>query len=217
MISRRQLVAGTIGGNAVLAPGLSLAHSLKDVQQDLFDKEKYFQTKNEAAPVFALQNAAGKPVLLEDFRGKVVVLHFIYTGCPDVCPLHAERIGEIQQMVNQTPMKDRVQFITVTTEPKRDTPEILKDYGPTHGVDPATNWTFLTSGPDMGKEQAAYDYTMENSDESPPTSVSICAGSASRAKLPVIKAPITSAIKYVRVRASAQARVRGQPKVDLRD
>ncbi|MFC0808863.1 SCO family protein [Ensifer sp. P24N7] len=129
-----------------LAPAVASAHSLKDVQQDLFDKEKYFQIKDEPAPDFALQDASGKPMRLEDLRGKVVVLHFIYAGCPDVCPLHADRIGEIQRMVNITPMKDRVQFVTITTDPKRDTRDVLKDYGPVHGLDPSTNWVFLTSG-----------------------------------------------------------------------
>lgn len=146
MISRRQFIASTIGGIAVLAQDPARAHSLKDIQQDLFDKEKYFQLKDDPAPDFALQDADGNPVRLEDFRGKVVVLHFIYAGCPDVCPLHAQRIGEIQRMVNDTPMKDRVQFITVTTDPARDIPEVLKGYGPVHGLDPTTNWTFLTSG-----------------------------------------------------------------------
>jgi protein SCO1/2 len=87
-----------------------------------------------------------------DFRGKVVVLHFIYAGCPDVCPLHADRIGEIQEMVNTTPMKDRVQFITITTDPSRDTPEVLEGYGSVHGLDPSKNWAFLTSGPDRPED-----------------------------------------------------------------
>ncbi|NGO55158.1 SCO family protein [Allomesorhizobium camelthorni] len=132
----------------VLVPATAPAHSLKDVQQDLFDKEQYFQVKNEPAADFTLQDADGEPFRLKDLRGKVVVLHFIYAGCPDVCPLHADRIGEIQEMVNITPMKDRVQFITVTTDPKRDTPEVLRDYAEPHGLDPTTNWVFLTSGPD---------------------------------------------------------------------
>src|SRR3546814_6622049 len=41
---------------------------------------------------------------------------------------------------------DQVQFVTITTDPVNDTPEVLKAYGPAHGLDP-TNWVFLTSGP----------------------------------------------------------------------
>ncbi len=152
MISRRRFLATAVTGVAVLVSAGASAHSLKDVQEDLFDKEKYFQVKDELAPDFALQDADGRPVRLQDLRGKVVVLHFIYAGCPDVCPLHAERIGEIQKMVNQTPMKDRIQFVTITTDPKRDPPDVLKDYGPVHGLDPTTNWVFLTSGPDRPED-----------------------------------------------------------------
>ena len=147
MISRRHFFLGAISGGAIVVPGLTWAHSLKEVQKNLFDTEKYFQAKDEPAPDFALQDATGDPMRLQSLRGKVVVLHFIYAGCPDICPLHADRIGEIQRMVNDTPMKDRVQFITITTDPKRDIPEVLEGYGPVHGLDPLTNWTFLTSGP----------------------------------------------------------------------
>lgn len=137
---------------AILASVPARAHSLESLQQDLFDKEKYFQIKDEPAPEFALQDADGNQFGLRDFRGKVVVLHFIYAGCPDVCPLHADRIGEIQKMVNITPMQDLVRFVTITTDPVRDGPEILKGYGPVHGLDPTTNWMFLTSGPDRPED-----------------------------------------------------------------
>ena len=84
---------------------------------------------------------------MQDLRGKVVVLHFVYTSCPDVCPLHAERIAEIQEMVNRTPMRELVQFVTVTADPEHDTSEVMREYGPTHGLEPS-NWVFLTRGPD---------------------------------------------------------------------
>ncbi len=121
------------------------AHSLESLEKQLYNTEKYFQSFNKDAPDFMLQDAVGKTINLADLRGKVVILHFIYTNCPDVCPLHAERIAEIQEMINQTPMRDLVQFITITTDPKNDTPEVMQSYGKAHGLDPV-NWTFLTSG-----------------------------------------------------------------------
>ena len=54
-------------------------------------------------------------------------------------------------MINQSPMKDMVQFITITTDPVNDTPEVLEAYGPAHGLDPA-NWTFLTTRPDQSED-----------------------------------------------------------------
>src|SRR5215510_14900860 len=120
------------------------AHSLKELETALGDREKYFQPVDKSAPDFMLQDADGRVLRLTDFRGKVVVLHFIYTSCPDVCPLHAERIAEIQSMINQTPMKDKVAFITITTDPKRDTGDVLRNYGKAHGLSPV-NWVFLTA------------------------------------------------------------------------
>src|SRR3546814_10273270 len=85
-------------------------------------KEQFFQTIDGPAPGFDLVDADGRPVALSDFADRIVVMHFIYAGCPDVCPLHADRIAEIQEMINQTPMKDRVQFVSITTDPANATP-----------------------------------------------------------------------------------------------
>ncbi len=104
------------------------AHSLESLENQLHDKEKYFQPLDKEAPDFALQDADGRTIGSTDLLGKVVVLNFVYTNCPDVCPLHAERIAEIQEMINQTPMRDLVRFVTITTDPKNDTPEVMRLY-----------------------------------------------------------------------------------------
>ena len=145
---KRWLIRLLFTGMAIWAmvPPPGYAHSLKDLDSRLHKREKYFQPLDKEAPDFTLQDADGGTVALSDFRGKVVVLHFVYANCPDVCPLHAERIAEVQRMVNQTPMRDLVRFVTVTSDPKRDTPDVMRAYGNTHGLDPV-NWTFLTSGP----------------------------------------------------------------------
>ena len=137
---------------SVVAPVFPLAaHSLEELQGQLGDREKYFQPVGKEAPEFTLEDAKGRAVTLQDLRGKVVVLHFVYTSCPDVCPLHAERIAEIQEMVNRTPMRELVQFVTITTDPEHDTPEVMRDYGPAHDLDPG-NWMFLTSGLDRPED-----------------------------------------------------------------
>ena len=131
---------------ALLPP--ARAHALEEVDRDLDASEMYFQPADRATPDFTLQDANGAAVRWSDFRGKVVVLNFIYTHCTDECPLHAERIAKIQAMVNQTPMKSVVAFVTITTDPKRDGGKVLSDYGAAHGLDPV-NWTFLTAAPDQ--------------------------------------------------------------------
>jgi protein SCO1/2 len=127
------------------------AHSLDEVEAQLGDREQYFQPIDQEAPDFTLQDPDARAVGLEDLRGKVVVLHFVYTSCADVCPLHAERIAKIQEMVNQTPMRELVQFVTITTDPEHDTPAVIREYGPVHGLNPV-NWMFLTSGPNQPED-----------------------------------------------------------------
>jgi protein SCO1 len=135
----------------IAIPATTWSHSLKELQSSLGDREKYFQSIDKDAPPFTLQDADGHRVSLTDFRGKVVVLHFIYTNCPDVCPLHAERIAEIQGLINQSPMKQQVEFVTITTDPSRDRGDVLRNYGHAHGLDPV-NWVFLTTAPDQPED-----------------------------------------------------------------
>ncbi len=64
----------------------ALAHSMEELEGELFEREGYFQPlEGRAAPAFTLRDAAGREVSLADFRGKAVVLHFIYASCPDAC------------------------------------------------------------------------------------------------------------------------------------
>lgn len=76
---------------------------------------------------FALQSADG-PVALHDFRGKVVVLYFGYTWCPDICPTS---LGYLTAALNELPPGDLalVQGLFISVDPERDTLEKLKRYG----------------------------------------------------------------------------------------
>ena len=141
----RGLVLGLMLASVGVAP--AAAHSLKDLEGQPLKRERYVQMMSKKAPEFALRDADGNRVRLSDFAGKVVVLNFVFTNCPDVCPLHSEAIASIQEAINPTPMEGLVQFVTITTDPNRDTPAIMKTYGSAHGLDPV-NWVFLTSGPD---------------------------------------------------------------------
>ncbi len=143
-------VRGAILGLMLASLGVApaAAHSLKDLEGQLLKRERYIQIMNEKALGFALQDADGNRVRLSDFAGKVVVLNFVFTNCPDVCPLHSEKVASVQEAINPTPMKGLVQFVTITTDPKRDTSKVMKAYGSDHGLDPV-NWVFLTSGADL--------------------------------------------------------------------
>jgi protein SCO1/2 len=74
----------------------------------------------------ALPDAAGRPRTLADFRGKVSVVFFGYTQCPDVCPTTMAELARIKQAMGAD--GERVQGVFVSVDPERDTPEVLKAY-----------------------------------------------------------------------------------------
>jgi protein SCO1 len=77
---------------------------------------------------FSLVDPDGKVRTLEDFKGKVVVMFFGFTQCPDVCPT---TLTEMQQAITLLgPQGDKVQVLFVTVDPDRDTAEVLKQYVP---------------------------------------------------------------------------------------
>ncbi|MGE5330872.1 MAG: SCO family protein [Nitrospirota bacterium] len=68
----------------------------------------------------------GQQRSLKDFKGKVVVVFFGYTQCPDVCPTSMQEMAEVKRMLGKD--GDRLQSIFVTVDPERDTAEMLKAY-----------------------------------------------------------------------------------------
>jgi len=137
----------SILGVFLIGEDRAVSHSLEELESELFAKERYIEFVDRSAPGFSLLDAKGNRVSLADMRGKVVVLWFIYASCPDVCPLQSEALADVQAMFNQTPMRDLVRFVAITTDPANDGPEVLEAYGPAHGLD-TSNFLFLTSGPD---------------------------------------------------------------------
>jgi len=107
------------------------------------------------APAFSLIAQDGKPFSLADARGKVVVLSFIFTSCPDICPVVVYKLVGLQEELGDQFGRD-VFFVTVTVDPENDTPELLKDYAGTLGCD-FTGWAFLTGAP-ADIQQVSRDY-----------------------------------------------------------
>ncbi len=79
----------------------------------------------EPAPPFTLRSADGK-VSLKDFHGKVVLLYFGYTYCPDVCPITLSAIKRaLSEMGEQA---EQVQLVFITVDPQRDSPKRMNEY-----------------------------------------------------------------------------------------
>ena len=83
-------------------------------------------TGAEYAQDFALTDHNGQPKSIKDFAGKVVVLFFGYTQCPDVCPTSMTELVEVKRLLGKD--GDRLQGLFISLDPARDTPEVLKAY-----------------------------------------------------------------------------------------
>ncbi len=90
-------------------------------------------TGAEYARTLALPDADGQPRALADFKGKVVVVFFGYTQCPDVCPSTMAELTEVKRSLGADGA--RVQGIFVTVDPERDTAALLKAYVANFGPD----------------------------------------------------------------------------------
>ena len=77
---------------------------------------------------FSLIDPDGKARTLADFKGKVVVMFFGYTQCPDICPTTLTEMQQVMTLLGS--QSDKVQVLFVTVDPERDTAEILKQYVP---------------------------------------------------------------------------------------
>ncbi|MDD2609131.1 MAG: SCO family protein [Giesbergeria sp.] len=75
---------------------------------------------------FALTDHHGQPRRLQDFRGKVVIVFFGYTQCPDVCPTSLQELAQAKELLG--PEGDKLQGIFISVDPERDQPEMLKAY-----------------------------------------------------------------------------------------
>src|SRR6516225_3626675 len=97
------------------------------------------------APPFTLTSQDGKQVALADLRGKVLAVTFIYTGCPDICPLVTQKMVDVQNALGAR-FGAKIAFVSITLDPEHDTPPVLKDYAQSWGAKP-NGWMFLTGSP----------------------------------------------------------------------
>jgi protein SCO1/2 len=101
---------------------------------------------------FSLVDPDGKMRTLSDFKGKVVLMFFGYTQCPDVCPTTLTEMQQVMTILG--PQSEKVQVLFVTVDPQRDTAAILKQYVP--AFDP--RFLGLRPEDDVALEKIAKDF-----------------------------------------------------------
>ena len=105
------------------------------------------------APDFVLTDQFGDSVSLADMRGRAVALSFLFTGCPDVCPVVTTQLKRLYDELGAD--ADSVEFITVSVDPERDDPQAAMRYLERWGV--ANEWRYLTGArADLEPIWAAY-------------------------------------------------------------
>lgn len=114
-------------------------------------------------PNFALTNQDDKRIAFNDFRGKYLLTTFIYVRCPlpDYCPLMSIRFSDLEKQIKSSPeLSNKIRLLSITFDPKNDTPKVLKTYGtgylnketkPTFDI-----WQLATGSEQEIKDVAAY-------------------------------------------------------------
>ena len=101
---------------------------------------------------FSLVDPDGNVKTLADYKGKVVVMFFGYTQCPDICPTTLTEMQQVMTLLG--PQSDKVQVLFVTVDPERDTAAILKQYVPSFD----SRFLGLRPADDAALEKVAKDF-----------------------------------------------------------
>ena len=135
-LSRRKWLAGAVG---VVALSAGAAWSLAG-----FSGPTDNSGLNRIGPAkdFTLTSELGEPVTLSDYRGKVVLVNFMFTRCYDICPILTGKLAMIHEEL-KAEHGDDVRFLSVSVDPDYDSPEVLREFAEAMDYDPA-GWSFLT-------------------------------------------------------------------------
>ncbi len=118
------------------------------------------------APEVALTSQDGAPITLADFRGRVVAVTFIFTMCTATCPVLTPMMSFVQDQLGAN-FGAKIAFVSITVDPERDTPDVLKEYAQAFGANFA-GWSFLTGTPaaiqDVTRRYGVYALRSENGD-----------------------------------------------------
>jgi protein SCO1/2 len=116
----------------------------------------------DEVPDFTLVNQNGKTIHLHQFRGKPLLLTFIYTRCPfpDYCVRMSNNFGQVMQQLQKDPKAfNEAQLLSISIDPENDKPAVLRSYGEHHvgRVDPNfAHWQFASGSPEQIRQAAGF-------------------------------------------------------------
>lgn len=90
---------------------------------------------------YTLTNQYGKQVSFpSEYRGKVLIVGYVYTNCPDICPMITYNMRDLQR---EFPDEEDFHLVSISFDPERDTPDVLHSYAESYNID-QENWSMLT-------------------------------------------------------------------------
>jgi len=135
ILTRRTLWLLVISAAVLTLTSLGLATALWWLEETRTDssQEGVVELDARPAPDFTLVDQDEQPVQLSALRGKVVVLTFLYTSCPDICPLTAQKLATAFDQLEPSQQRE-VAILAVTVDPEQDTPARLRQYLDANGL-----------------------------------------------------------------------------------
>ena len=107
---------------------------IKTARHSIADLEVYGRT-----PQFTLEDMNGDMFSSDEMRGKIWIVDFIFTNCPNACPIMSEQMSQLYKLYSHS---DRVHFLSLSVDPTRDTKSALQRYAKDQGVND-TRWSFV--------------------------------------------------------------------------
>jgi protein SCO1 len=114
----------------------------------------------QPTPDFTLTDQSGQKVSMADQRGKLVLLTFLYTNCPDICPLITQNLNQALQMLGA---KREVCVLAISVDPEGDTPKAVEAYAQAHHLLPEFHY-LIGSRPELTEVWKDYDVAAVASD-----------------------------------------------------
>ena len=131
VLSWLALLIAIAGAAAVLSIGTS--NSSTSLAKDASFEAEGVLSPQRPAPPLALRNYLGQPVNIDQYRGKAVLVTFLYTNCPDICPLITSNLRVAQNLMGKAAAA-KSQIIAVSVDPRGDTPQAVAQFLARHGM-----------------------------------------------------------------------------------
>lgn len=125
-----------------------------DIEYKTVNGKEIADTVFPKVPSFKFLNQDSIWVKKEDFKGKLLIVDFMFTHCPTICPTMTANMKKLTE--NTKDLEDQIQFVSFSIDPKRDSPSRFRAYMKEMGIT-ANNWSFLT-GDEQETYGLAFDY-----------------------------------------------------------